>query len=264
MVWFETILSSSIGYLLGSISFTALALRFFASEEQKSEIQHPSTQVGESGREPIHGAYTTNRVWGARVGLSIALLDMIKVAVPMWIFKVFLYPNDYYYLLVSIAGVIGHNWPIFFRFKGGRGVSAIFASFFIIDWLGPFALPFLSAILGLMIFRNVAIAYFGSSFLMFPWLWFRTFDPILLIWILTVNIVLYTAMIPDIRAGKRIREEKSEEAAQEAMDALLPGTRGMRRALDRIEGLGNGKYALAIIGVIILILVFWFLPLLPF
>jgi hypothetical protein len=165
--------------------------------------------------------------------------------------------------VVSVAGIMGHNWPIYFRFKGGRGVSAIFASFFVIDWLGPIALPFLSAILGLMILRNVTIAYFGSSFLMFPWLWFRTFDPILLLWVLTVNIVMYSAMIPDIRAGRKIKDEKGDAAAEEALDALLPGTRGMRKALIKIGALGRGKYVLAVIGAISLILVFWFLPLLP-
>ena len=264
MVWLELGISVLVGYLLGSISFTALALRFFATEEQRAAIQHPSAIVGEEEHEPIHGAYTTNRVWGARVGLTIAFLDMVKVAVPMWIFKVYLFPMEYYYLVVSVAGIMGHNWPIYFRFKGGRGVSAIFASFFVIDWLGPVALPFLSAILGLIILRNVTIAYFGSSFLMFPWLWFRTFDPILLLWALAVNIVMYSAMIPDIRAGRRIKEEQGEDAAEEAMDALLPGTRGMRKALARMEGLGRGYYGLAVIGAIILILVFWFLPLLPF
>lgn len=263
MVWMEAVFTAVVGYLMGSISFTAIALKF-ASEEQKAEIQHPSRQVEEEGRRPIHGAYTTNRIWGAKVGVSIAIFDMAKVAIPMWIFMVYLYPAEYYYLLVSIAGLIGHNWPIYFRFKGGRGVSVIFGSFFVLDWLGPFALPFLSAILGLMVLRNVGLAYFGSSFLMFPWLWIRTYDPVLLLWALTVNIVMYTSMIPDLRAGRRIREEKGDEVAQEAMDALLPGTRGMRKTVTRIESLGTAKYGLAIFGIIILILVFWFLPFLPF
>lgn len=262
MVWIEVMLAAVVGYLMGSISFTAIALKF-ASEQQKAEIQHPSTQVGEEGRKPVHGAYTTNRVWGAKVGVSIAILDMAKVAIPMWFFMVYLFPGEYYYLLVSIAGLIGHNWPVYFRFKGGRGVSVIFGSFFVLDWLGPFALPFLSAILGLMVVGSVAWAYFGSSILMFPWLWFRTFDPVLLLWALGVNIIMYTSMIPDLRAGRRIREEKGEEAAQEAMDALLPGTRGMRRILERVDSLGTAKYGLAVLGLIILIVVFWLVPLIP-
>jgi len=264
MVWIEATLAIVVGYLMGSISFTAVALRFFATEEQKAQVQHPSTQVVEEGEEPVYGAYTTNRIWGAKVGVSIAILDMAKVAVPMWVFKVLLYPTDYFYLLVSIAGVIGHNWPIYFRFKGGRGVSAIFGSFFIIDWLGPFSLIFLSAVLGLLVFRDAGLAYFGSALLMFPWLWVRTGDWMLLFWTFIVILVMIAAMIPDRRAGKRIERERGEEAAEEALDALLPGTRGMRRAIERIESLGNGKHVVSVVGVIILVLVFWFLPLLPF
>ena len=75
---------------------------------------------------------------------------------------------------------------------------------------------------------------------------------------------MYTSMIPDLRAGRRIREEKGDDAAEEAMEALLPGTRGMRKTIARIESLGTAKYGLSILGIIILILVFWFLPLLPF
>lgn len=263
MDWAAVVVSSLVGYLFGSISFTAIALRF-ASDEQISEVSHPSGQVKEDGRPPLYGAYTTNRIWGPRVGIAISFLDMAKVAVPMFLFKVYVYPAEYYYLLVSLAGIIGHNFPIYFRFRGGRGVSVIFGSFFVIDWLGPIALPFLSFILGLLVLRNVTVAYFGSSFLMFPWLWFRTFDPIVLLWVLGVNIILYASLVPEIRTGRRIREEKGEKAADEAMDALLPGTRGMRKALARVDALGKGKYAVAALGVTMLILVFWFLPLLPF
>jgi glycerol-3-phosphate acyltransferase PlsY len=264
MVWLEIALASIIGYLLGSISFTGIVIRFFATEEQKAEIQHPSTQIEDSDQEPIYGAYTTNRVWGAKVGIGISFLDMLKVALPMWIFKVFLYPAEYYFLVVSVAGLIGHNWPIYFRFKGGRGVAVVMASFFIIDWLGPIAIPFLSAILGLLVFRNVVLAYFGSTILMFPWLWFRTFDLLFLLWALSVVVIMLFAMLPDRRAGKRIEEAKGEEAKDEAMDELLPGTGGMRNVIERLESLGNKKYGFAFVGIIILVVVFWYLPLLPF
>ncbi len=264
MVWLEAVLASAIGYLLGSISFTGIAIRYFATEEQRAKIQHPSIQTGEEEREPIYGAYTTNRVWGAKVGIGISLLDMLKVGLPMWIFKVYLYPGEYYFLLVSVAGLIGHNWPIYFGFKGGRGVAVVMASFFVIDWLGAIAIPFLSAILGLMVFRNIGIAYFGSTILMFPWLWLRTYDLFFLLWAFAVVVIMYIAMLPDRRAGKRIEAEKGEDAKDEAMDALLPGTVGMRSAVERLESLGIKKYGVSLLGLIILVVVFWFLPFLPF
>lgn len=264
MVWLEIALAAAVGYLLGAISFPAIAVRLFASNEDMERMAHPSVDVEDYDYEPVYGAYSTNRIWGAKVGVSIAVLDMAKVAIPMWIFKTILYPTEYYYLLVSIAGVIGHNWPIYTRFKGGRGVSVIFGSVFVIDWLAPFPLIFMGAILGLIVARNVQLAYFGSAFLLFPWLWIRTGDILLLVWAFVVIIIMWISMTPDRRTGKKIEEERGEDAAKEAMDALLPGTRGMRRAIERLDSLGNKKYGLSLLGIVLLVVVFWFLPFLPF
>ena len=72
MVWIEIALATLVGYLLGSISFTGIAIRYFTTEEQRATIQHPSTQIEDSDQEPIYGAYTTNRVWGAKVGIGLS------------------------------------------------------------------------------------------------------------------------------------------------------------------------------------------------
>jgi glycerol-3-phosphate acyltransferase PlsY len=263
LVWIEILLASTVGYFLGAISFPAIAVRLFASDEEKEKMAHPSVEVEDQDYDPVYGAYSTNRIWGPKVGVSIAVLDMAKVAIPMWIFKAILYPTEYYYLLVSIAAVIGHNWPIYTRFKGGRGVSVIFGSVFVVDWLAPLPLIFMGAILGLLVARNVQLAYFGSAFLLFPWLWIRTGDLIILGWAFVMIMIMWISMAPDRRTGKRIEEERGEDAANEAMDVLLPGTRGMRRAIERLESMGSRKYAFSLIGLIVLFAVFWFLPLLP-
>jgi glycerol-3-phosphate acyltransferase PlsY len=264
MVWVESALSIIVGYFIGSISFSGLAVKLFATDEQKAEIEHPATQVDGQEADPMYGAFTTNRLWGSKVGGTISLLDMLKVALPMWIFKVYLYPGEYYFLLVSIAGVFGHNWPIYFRFKGGRGASAIIGSLFVIDWFGPIGVMFLGMILGLLVIRDAGLAYLSFTVLMFPWLWFRTFDPILLLWVLGVDIALYLSIIPDIKAVESIRKQQGEDEAVKSLDNLTPGTRGMRKITDRIDALGNGRYAVSLLGIIILALVFWYLPLLPF
>jgi len=264
MVWLEIGLAIAIGYLLGSISFPGIAIRLFASDEQKGVIQHPSTQSEGESYEPMYGAYSTNRIWGPKVGIGISLLDMLKVALPMWIFKVYLFPTEYYYLLVSVAGVFGHNWPVFFKFKGGRGAAVTIGSLFVIDWLGPIAVIPLGTILGLLVLRDAGLTYLGFTVIMFPWLWFRFFDPILLLWVLGVDIALYLSIIPDIKSVRRIEKEKGSELADEAVNELTPGTREMRRLVDRIDALGNVKYVISLLGLLILVVIFWYLPLLPF
>jgi glycerol-3-phosphate acyltransferase PlsY len=212
----------------------------------------------------MYGAFTANRLWGPKAGFTISLLDMLKVALPMWIFKVYVFPGEYYYLLVSVAGIFGHNWPVFFRFRGGRGMSALLASFFVIDWFGPIALMFLGAIFGLMVLRDAGLTYLSFTVLMFPWLWFRTFDPVLLLWVLAVDIPVYLSIIPDIRAVRTIEAQQGKEVADASLDDLTPGTRGMRKITERINALGRLRYGVSLLGLIILTLIFWYLPLLPF
>jgi len=43
---------------------------------------------------------------------------MAKVAIPTLVFKL-LYPQDPYLLIAAAAGMVGHIWPVFNRFKGG-------------------------------------------------------------------------------------------------------------------------------------------------
>jgi glycerol-3-phosphate acyltransferase PlsY len=36
-------------------------------------------------------------------------------------------------LLAAAAGLIGNNWPVYYRFKGGSGISAIYGGLLVID-----------------------------------------------------------------------------------------------------------------------------------
>jgi glycerol-3-phosphate acyltransferase PlsY len=49
---------------------------------------------------------------GPKVGCTIGLLDILKVTLPVLVFRL-LYPDQYYFLIVAIAGMVGHNWPVF-------------------------------------------------------------------------------------------------------------------------------------------------------
>jgi glycerol-3-phosphate acyltransferase PlsY len=72
---------------------------------------------------------------GARYGCLVSILDMIKAAVPAFIFKL-LYPEMPYYLITAGMATVGHIWPVVHRFKGGRGLSCIIGGMLIVDWVG--------------------------------------------------------------------------------------------------------------------------------
>lgn len=228
------LLAVIVGYLSGAISFARLITKWVAPQVDLTGLQVPI--VGTEERSPVNvvAANTASMILGPRYGCLIAVLDMAKVAVPMLAFKT-LYPDRTIFLVVAVAGLVGHNWPIFFRFQGGRGFSAIFAGFVVTDLLGAVVTPFLGMLLGMVIFRNVSVAYIAWLWLMIPWLWFRTQDLAFLVYAVVVNLVFILAILPEIRMLLRYRREDKLEAYMQGLMGSSPRWRGMTKIANRLK-----------------------------
>lgn len=99
-----------IGYLLGSISFSYI----FAKKLKKIDIrQHGSGNAG---------ATNTLRVLGIGPAIIVLLLDALKGIVAVLI-GFLLSKEGLAPALGGLAAIAGHNWPIFLRFRGGKGVA---------------------------------------------------------------------------------------------------------------------------------------------
>lgn len=102
-----------ISYLIGSVSFSHLLVKWFGKKDVISEGSHNA------------GAMNSYEITGNRfVGISVFFLDLLK-----GFFTVFAAYNLGYSMFMSaaVAGVwvvIGHNYSIFLKFKGGRGLAA--------------------------------------------------------------------------------------------------------------------------------------------
>ena len=112
-----------VGYLLGSIPFGILIGRRSA----KIDIR----QVG-SGKT---GTTNVLRVAGKKAAALVLILDLLKGALAV-VFAGLIFGRDYvavgnHSLLLTasaqaaaaFAAMIGHSWPVFVKFKGGRGVA---------------------------------------------------------------------------------------------------------------------------------------------
>ncbi|WP_027339180.1 glycerol-3-phosphate 1-O-acyltransferase PlsY [Halonatronum saccharophilum] len=100
-----------IGYLLGSIPFALIAVRLV----KKVDIRdYGSGNVG---------ATNAFRLMGLSMGILVALLDIGKGFLAVSIAKVFFADQPLILLLAGILSIVGHNWPIFLKFKGGKGVA---------------------------------------------------------------------------------------------------------------------------------------------
>jgi glycerol-3-phosphate acyltransferase PlsY len=106
----EIVISVIIGYLLGSISFSYI----FGKKLGKVDIrQHGSGNAG---------ATNTLRVLGVGPAIVVLLLDALKGIVAV-LLGLYLVGPGLVPVLAGLAAIIGHNLPLFLRFKGGKGVA---------------------------------------------------------------------------------------------------------------------------------------------
>lgn len=103
------------GYLLGSISTGVLLSKLFANTDIRSQGS------GNAG--------TTNmlRVLGRRMALFTFLGDMLKGIVAVFIGK-WLVGDALGGLLGVVGAVLGHYYPLYFGFRGGKGIATSFGS----------------------------------------------------------------------------------------------------------------------------------------
>jgi glycerol-3-phosphate acyltransferase PlsY len=121
MIIAKFILVIVIGYLLGSIPFGLIISR----RKAKIDIRNYG-----SGRT---GGTNVLRTMGRKAFLMVATLDIAKGALAV-VFAGLVIGSDYIIIgnsglllisqvLAGLAAVIGHIWPVFVKFKGGRGVA---------------------------------------------------------------------------------------------------------------------------------------------
>jgi glycerol-3-phosphate acyltransferase PlsY len=102
------ILFLAFGYLLGSIPFGKLIGRRYGIDIQK----HGSGNIGFAN---------VRRTLGWRPGLVVLAGDVVKGFIPVMIAKQHL--STYQVLVVGISAVVGHIFPLWLKFKGGKGIA---------------------------------------------------------------------------------------------------------------------------------------------
>jgi len=107
MLWVIVLL----GYLLGSTPTAYIAGRLVKGKDIR--------QMGDGNM----GARNAFRELGARVGIAVFFVDAAKGALAILIAQAANIPQVAI-LFTGAAVVVGHNWPVFIGFRGGRGESA--------------------------------------------------------------------------------------------------------------------------------------------
>ena len=149
----QKILIIILSYLIGSISTSTILCRIKNVDIKK---------IGSGNA----GATNTVRALGKKYGIIVLLLDILKGALPVMIAE-YLSPNS---LTLSIccafSVVIGHVFPIYFSFRGGKGAATFIGTIIVIFPMGAL-ICFISWILIIVLSGYVGLATIIAA-LIFP------------------------------------------------------------------------------------------------
>ena len=134
-----------ISYLMGSIPFGFILTKIFLKKD-----------IREIGSGNI-GATNALRTGNKAIGYSTLVLDILKAITPVIYVKIFF--HDFLYIS-SLCAFLGHVFPIWLKFKGGKGVATYlgilfainfyFGIIFIISWFVTFFISKFSSLSSLV------------------------------------------------------------------------------------------------------------------
>ena len=116
----ELILVISISYLMGSIPFGLILTKIFLKKD-----------IREVGSGNI-GATNVLRTGNKTIGYLTLILDIIKAVIPVLYIKI-KFPELIY--ISSLSVFIGHVFPVWIKFKGGKGVATYVGILFSINYI---------------------------------------------------------------------------------------------------------------------------------
>ncbi|MBQ4110719.1 MAG: glycerol-3-phosphate 1-O-acyltransferase PlsY [Clostridia bacterium] len=134
------LISGIMGYLFGSINFAVLIGKIFYKKDVRD--------YGSGNA----GATNVLRVLGKLPAAVVVVCDMLKGVAAFWVAEKIGDAHGWgiwFAYLSGFAAVMGHNFPVFFGFRGGKGILTSLALSFMIDWRG--------AVVALIVFFIVVI-----------------------------------------------------------------------------------------------------------
>jgi len=151
-----------IGYILGSIPFAYIIARL-----------KKGVDIREVGGGNV-GALNTYREIGPVYGLGVLAADILKGVLAVYVAK-WLDISLAWVCVAGFAAVVGHNWPVFIKFKGGMGAATVIGVLVALTTVETLISAGI-VILLIAITRNVRLALFALVFVpVFQWIFDKDF-----------------------------------------------------------------------------------------
>jgi len=151
----EIFLIAALGYVLGSIPFALVIGKVFYQ-----------TDIRQYGSKNLGGG-NAGRVLGKKAGLAVMTLDILKVTLAVFLASC-LQDGEAAMILAGLAAAIGHCFPVFAHFKGGKAVATMYGFLFGMALFGGyglsiFFLPLITFLIVLYLGKIIALASIASA-----------------------------------------------------------------------------------------------------
>ncbi len=189
-----------IGYILGSVPFALVIGKVFYK-----------TDIRNYGSKNLGGG-NTGRVLGKKAGVAVMTLDILKVTLAMFLASLI---ADSHEMLTAagLAAAVGHCFPLFARFKGGKAVATMYGFLFGLIVVGGysvllFLIPLISFLIILYIGKIIALASMGSAVVATIYVALSTGSVLFTIALVVFTLLMIWRHIPNIKRIIKHEENK--------------------------------------------------------
>jgi acyl phosphate:glycerol-3-phosphate acyltransferase len=173
-------ITTLLAYLVGGLPFGYLFVRFSLGQD-----------VRKMGSGNI-GATNVHRTAGRKAGFIVLMLDILKGLCAVWFAAVLAQGDDVALALAIVAVMLGHCYPLFLRFKGGKAVACFIGAFLFVAPLALFpAAAIFVLVVALSRYISLGSVIGVAVFPVFLWLINRPSLPILLASVFAALLIIY-------------------------------------------------------------------------
>ena len=193
-LFMEYVLCTVIGYLLGGVNPSFL----FAKAKGFDIRQKGSGNAGAS-----NAAITMGKKWG----VISALLDILKAFLAYKLAEVLFAEKTMIGLAAALSCILGHIFPVYMKFRGGKGLACLGGTILAYDWRVFLALLGLEIVI-ILVTKYICIVSISAPFLFSASYGFLEKSWLGALLILVPAVVMFFKHIPNlqrIKAGKEIR-----------------------------------------------------------
>ena len=229
--WILIIISIILGYLVGSISTARCVYSVVTGSKDYLAFSEPIPHTDEHFESDLISATWVAKKLGGKYGCVTSVIDILKIAIPTLLFKL-AFKSDPFFLLVAISGIAGHNYPLYYRFVGGRGESPSIGAILVINWFGLFIANGIASLLGYLT-GSILVLRWGGYLILVIWFWVFFRDIYYVVFMVLANCLFWFSMRKDLLKFLELKRSRKLKFSEEEVSEFIHMGKSSGRFLDK-------------------------------